>query len=114
MRKISQDTIAIEDLDRQELIALNYQLREQLASVSAQLQALTNRFFRSGTEKLDPNQLLLFGLGQGSPTTEPEVATEPKTLRKPVKGHGRKVFPSHLPRVDIRVCLLYTSDAADE
>jgi transposase len=76
-----------------------------------QLEQLLRRIYGRKSEKLDPNQLLLFATvlleaaggdpaATGEPTPAPpqeaQPAAEPASPKKP--GHGRKPLPKHLPR----------------
>ena len=80
-------------------------LREQThlnANLQHQLEQLLRKLYGRKSEKLDPNQLLLFAhaiLEAGGPEITPEP--EPVTLaaaKPPIKGHGRKPLPVSLPR----------------
>ena len=80
-------------------------LREQTdlnANLQHQLEQLLRKLHGRKSEKLDPNQLLLFAreiLEAGGPeiTPEPQPAT-PAPEKPPAKGHGRKPLPTSLPR----------------
>jgi len=69
-----------------------------------QLEQLLRRIYGKKSEKLDPNQLLLFArefLEAAAPETKPEPEPEPATpaaAKPPAKGHGRKPLPANLPR----------------
>ena len=71
-----------------------------------QLELLLRRLYGKKSEKLDPNQLLLFAreileAGTTEITPEPETTPEPSTpspAKPPIKGHGRKPLPASLPR----------------
>jgi transposase len=79
-------------------------LREQThlnANLQHQLEQLLRRLYGRKSEKLDPNQLLLFAreileAAAAEPTPEPEPAPSPP--KPPAKGHGRKPLPASLPR----------------
>src|SRR3954468_15178875 len=70
-------------------------LREQThlnANLQHQLEQLLRRIYGKKSEKLDPNQLLLFAreiLEATAPETKPE-AEPPAAAKPPAKGHGRK------------------------
>jgi transposase len=84
-----------------------------------QLEQLLRRFYGHKSEKLDPNQLLLFAreiieAGGESPVTAPETPWDESTAAETTataappnqpqkKGHGRKPLPAHLRRQPI-VC----------
>src|SRR3954453_4636808 len=80
-------------------------LREQThlnANLQHQLEQLLRTLYGRESEKLDPDQLLLFAreiLEAGAPeiTREPEPMT-PAAPKRPVQGHGRKPLPASLPR----------------
>ena len=70
-----------------------------------QLEQLLRRIYGRKSEKLDPNQLLLFAreiLEAAGPETPPEPgptpAPGPAPAKPPAKGHGRKPLPAGLPR----------------
>jgi len=101
--------------DVETLWAMIHELLDSLAErerrneeLEYQLEALRRRLFGRQSEKIDPNQLLLFAdlLDQArrveSPEPTPET-DEPSGERETVpprkkKGHGRKPLPDHLPR----------------
>jgi transposase len=66
-----------------------------------QLEQLLRQRYGPKTERIDPDQLLLFAreiLAQAEPAPTPEPTPEP-TPRAPKKeGHGRKPLPASLPR----------------
>ncbi len=69
---------------------LNEKLQHQLAD-------LLRRLYGKKSEKLDPDQLLLFAREVlEAAATEPTPSPTPP--KPPVKGHGRKPLPAHLPR----------------
>jgi transposase len=89
-------------------VHLNAKLQHQLE------QLLRHRYGRK-TERLDPDQLLLFAqdiLAEAEPEPEPEPTPQPDSVPAPAsasasassapkskkKGHGRKPLPAHLPR----------------
>lgn len=79
-------------------------LREQThlnANLQHQLEQLLRKLYGRKSEKLDPNQLLLFAreiLEAGGPVITPEPEPTPAAVKAPVKGHGRKPLPTSLPR----------------
>lgn len=101
--------------DAETLQAMIHKLLESLeererrnTELEYQLEALRRRLFGRQSEKIDPNQLLLFAdlLNQagrsespelGPETEEPSAEPEDEPRRKK-KGHGRKPLPDHLPR----------------
>jgi transposase len=82
-------------------------LREQThlnANLQHQLEQLLRTLYGRKSEKLDPNQLLLFAreileatAAEPETTPEPEPAV-PAAAKPPAKGHGRKPLPANLPR----------------
>ena len=102
-RRISQklDLTELQALDKDQVISMLVQLHEQFELMSAQFQALVNRVFRTGPERVDPNQLYLFDLGQQTPVNPsppPSPESAAPTPRRPSTGHGRSQFPQELPR----------------
>jgi transposase len=83
-----------------ELLATLRQQTHLNDALQHQLEQLLRRLYGKKSEKLDPDQLLLFAqeiLEAGGP----QIATEPvptTPLKSPVKGHGRKPLPASLPR----------------
>lgn len=86
-----------------ELLATLKSERRERDQIASRLDLLLRRLYGPKSEKIDPNQLLLFD-------EPPEIfaaATEPKpavTEEKPAdkrKGHGRKSLPKQLPRVRV-------------
>src|SRR6266566_4968501 len=88
-------------------------LRQQgllIGHMQHQLERLLRQRFGRSSEKIDPDQLLLFAAdllaeSDATPVTEPEpghAADAPPTLapaeKPPRKGHGRKPLPAHLER----------------
>ncbi len=66
-----------------------------------QLEQLLRRIYGRKSEKLDPDQLLLFAreiLEAAGPETQPEPELTPAPAKPPAKGHGRKPLPAGLPR----------------
>jgi transposase len=107
MTTLDLDTPLPDDIEsahrliRELLVSLHRQahLNENLQH---QLEQLLRRLYGKKSEKLDPNQLLLFAreiLEAGGPevTPEPKPPT-PSPAKPPVPGHGRKPLPASLPR----------------
>ena len=73
-----------------------------------QLETLRRRLFGRQSEKIDPNQLLLFAdlleqarqaeSAEAEPQTDESSAEQESKPRRKKKGHGRKPLPAHLPR----------------
>jgi transposase len=106
MTPIEIDVPLPDDLDAahrliRELLAT---LREQThlnANLQHQLEQLLRRLYGKKSEKLDPNQLLLFAqeiLEAAAAQPTPEPAPAPSPPKPPTKGHGRKPLPASLPR----------------
>src|SRR5438105_5696651 len=107
MTPIELDTPLPDDLEAAHRLirALLATLRQQThlnESLQHQLEQLLRRLYGKKSEKLDPNQLLLFAqeiLEAGGPEITPEpTPTAPAAARPPAKGHGRKPLPASLPR----------------
>src|SRR3954453_23164835 len=88
-----------------ELLATLRQQAHLNANLQHQLEQLLRRLYGKKSEKLDPNQLLLFAreiLEAGGPETTPEPETTPTPAPAPASprtpGHGRKPLPAGLPR----------------
>jgi transposase len=89
-----------------ELVATLRQQARLNANLQHQLEQLLRRIYGRKSEKLDPDQLLLFAheiLEAGGPeiTPEPEAAPAPgpaQAARPQGPGHGRKPLPASLPR----------------
>ena len=67
-----------------------------------QLEQLLRQIYGRKSEKLDPNQLLLFA-SEALAAAEPERETMPEAetpapAKRPRQGHGRKPLPASLPR----------------
>ncbi|HEY1435511.1 MAG TPA: IS66 family transposase, partial [Thermoanaerobaculia bacterium] len=110
MTPVDADTPLPDDLEAahrliRELLAT---LREQThlnVSLQHQLEQLLRRLYGKKSEKLDPNQLLLFAreiLEAGGPGITPEPEAAPAPVPAPAAsrapGHGRKPLPASLPR----------------
>jgi transposase len=91
-----------------ELVATLRQQTHLNANLQHQLEQLLRRIYGKKSEKLDPNQLLLFAheiLEAGGPDLTPESETAPAdapaAARPQGPGHGRKPLPASLPRKQI-------------
>ena len=85
-----------------ELLASLHQQAHLNEKLQHQLELLLRRLYGKKSEKLDPDQLLLFAReiveANGSqPEAEPDPTT-PWPAKPPIKGHGRKPLPASLPR----------------
>ena len=90
--------------ERVELLEQIKQKDRELASVQHQLQALLRRYYGRSSEKMDPNQRLLFEdlIDKAVPEMPADDTADeepPPTRRR--KGHGRRRLPSSLPREKI-------------
>src|SRR5215472_14941367 len=103
---LPDDLEAAHRLIRELLATLRQQARLN-AHLQHQLEQLLRRIYGKKSEKLDPNQLLLFAreiLEAGGPdlTPEPETAPAPDPAQAAARprgpGHGRKPLPASLPR----------------
>lgn len=112
MTSIDADTPLPEDLEAahrliRELIATLRQQTHLVGNLQHQLEGLLRRLYGKKSEKLDPDQLLLFAkelLEAADPDTTPQPTPEceartakPKPKLKP-NGHGRKPLPASLTR----------------
>ncbi len=74
-------------------------MSREIERLREQLQQMIDHRFGRKTERVDPNQLLLFA---GSKPRDTEVEKEeivvPRHRRRKHRGHGREPFPEHLPR----------------
>jgi len=112
MTPIDADMPLPEDLESahrliRELLATLLQKTYLTEKLQRQLEQLLRQIYGKRSEKLDPNQLLLFArefLEAAEPapeaTPEPETIAEPVTApaKRPSPGHGRKPLPAHLVR----------------
>ena len=76
----------------------------EIDSLQHQLQALLRRYYGRSSEKMDPNQRLLFEdlIDQAIPEIPDEVADDASSETSPKrKGHGRRRLPADLPREKI-------------
>src|SRR4051794_993640 len=87
-----------------EMLATLRQQTHLNANLQHQLEQLLRRIYGKKSEKLDPDQLLLFAreiLEAGGPETAPEPETTPTPAHTPASprtpGHGRKPLPAGLP-----------------
>jgi transposase len=91
-----------------ELLATLRQQTHLNEKLQHQLEQLLRQLYGRKSEKLDPNQLLLFAreiveaaTAQPETTPAPEPTPEPvasAAAKPPAKGHGRKPLPANLPR----------------
>ena len=105
---LPDDPVLLKQINR-ELLAINAKQQTKIDSLQQQLEQLRRRLAGHKSEKLDPNQPLLFG--EQSPTTVSDNAVSPPpaptTAEQPPKrrGHGRKGLNPKLRR-DRRVYVL--------
>jgi transposase len=89
-----------ESLD--ECHALIAALAQDNRELHTHIDYLVRRLFGKKSERIDPNQLVLFQLQAVAAPTEPEQPEVEDTPAKPRrKGHGRKPFPEDLPRTRV-------------
>lgn len=65
------------------------------------LDQLLRRLYGPRSEKIDPNQLLLFAEDLVEPEPGPTAMETPPAPTAPKKGHGRRRIPPDLPRIRI-------------
>ena len=95
-----------------EVLALLHASQREGAQVQARLDQLLRRLYGRRSERLDPNQLLLFDLAAPVTPTPPAEDGDPDTAPRPRRtGHGRRPLPAHLPR-DRRVYELSAAERA--
>ena len=111
MTTVDPNTPLPEDIESahrliRELLKSLHQQAHLNEKLQHQLELLLQRLYGKKSEKLDPNQLLLFAreilhAGATEITPEPETTPQPPTsspAKPPIKGHGRKPLPASLPR----------------
>jgi transposase len=88
--------------ERVELLKQLKQKDRELESVQHQLQALLRRYYGRSSEKMDPNQRLLFEdlIDKAIPEmpADDDAGNEESPPTRRGKGHGRRRLPSNLPR----------------
>lgn len=87
---------------RQQLLEQQKQSTRTIEQLQHQLQCLLRRIYGQSSEKIDPQQMLLFEelLEQLAPRTPAESAASPApaSSRPARNGHGRRRLPADLPR----------------
>jgi len=83
-------------------------LQREKDKLAHRMDLLLRRVYGHTSERIDPNQLLLFGqrMAQAGALTETEEQSQSAAheneqagaLRSPRKGHGRRTLPANLPR----------------
>jgi len=103
--KQTSDAAELLRAERKQLLEEQHRNLHEIAGLQHQLQALLRRYYGRSAEKIDPKQLLLFKELLTKLAPEVEQATEPAPDESPKKkrngeknGHGRRRFPSDLPR----------------
>src|ERR1700676_3407169 len=82
-----------------ELLAALRASRQEGERLQERLDQLLRRLYGARSERLDPNQRLLFSEAQSDEELTPPPPTDPDEAAKPRrKGHGRQQLPKHLPR----------------
>jgi len=87
----------------EELLAQVQQRDREIGDLQHQLQTLLRRYYGRSSEKLDPNQRLLFEdlIDKAIPERPAEEVLEAETVAPKRQGHGRRRLPSNLPRTMI-------------
>jgi transposase len=107
MTPVDADTPLPDDLDAahrliRELLSTLRQQTHLNDKLQHQLEQLLRQLYGKKSEKLDPDQLLLFArefLGATEPEGIPEPQpTTPTPAKRPVVGHGRRPLPATLTR----------------
>jgi transposase len=103
---LPDDPVLLKQINH-ELLALNAKLQHQNDSLQQQLDQLRRRLFGQKSEKLDPNQLLLFPEQAAPAPSDIPVSPPPTAAEQPSKrqGHGRNGLNPKLRR-DRRVYVL--------
>ena len=95
-----------------EVLALLHASQREGAQVQARLDQLLRRLYGRRSERLDPNQLLLFDLAAATTPPPPAEGGDLGPADRPRRpGHGRRPLPAHLPR-DRRVYELSEAERA--
>src|SRR4051794_15598128 len=82
-----------------EVLAALRASRQEGERLRERLDQLLRRLYGPRSERLDPNQRLLFPEAQSDEKLAPPPSTDPDEATKPRrKGHGRQRLPKHLPR----------------
>jgi len=101
LRQSSQE-VELLRAERQQLLEQQQQSTRTIEQLQHQLQHLLRRLYGRSSEKIDPQQMLLFEklLDQLAPRTVVERVAPPEPAApSPVqKGHGRRRLPADLPR----------------
>lgn len=84
-----------------ELLKSLHHTERRCEGLEHRLDQLLRRLYGPRSEKIDPNQLLLFDDDPAEPEAEPMVAETPPAPVAAKKGHGRRRIPPDLPRVRI-------------
>src|SRR6187455_2522478 len=73
--------------------------RQESERLRERLDQLLRRLYGPRSERLNPDQLLLFADPPAEEDRTPPPLTHPEEAAKPRrKGHGRRQLPKHLPR----------------
>ncbi len=101
--EIISENKRIEELEDQleQAIDLIAKLQAENQNLSEKLTLLINRLYRPRSERIPPEQLLLFDEAKGSPgdsKEQPPESQETQSASKRLPGHGRSGFPKNLPR----------------
>jgi transposase len=101
LRQSSQD-LELLRAQREQLLEQQKQHTRTIEQLQHQLQDLLRRLYGRSSERIDPQQMLLFErlLDQLAPRTVVErvVPPEPASPSPTPKGHGRRRLPADLPR----------------
>ena len=81
-----------------ELLATNHQQQRRIDQLEHRLDQLLKQVYGPRADKLNPDQLRMFGEGPPPdtvpPTPPPDPADEPMTTGKKKTGHGRRALPA--------------------
>ena len=89
--------------ERQQFLEERRRQTRTIEQLQHRLQQLLRRLYGRSSEKIDPNQMLLFDallkqLAPEMPSAEPAPSPSPEPSPSAKRGHGRRRLPSDLPR----------------
>src|SRR5437870_6336639 len=95
---LPDDPLVLKQMIQELLVTLQEQ-RHENESLRQRLDQLLRRLYGPRSERLNPDQLLLFAEAPADGETATPTLTEPRAAAKPHrKGHGRQQLPRHLSR----------------
>jgi hypothetical protein len=99
----TQQQLAVAEQQSAELAATVEQQRGQIQKQEQTILELLAALRGKQRERIDPNQLLLFDLGELESLLEEQAtaAEEPPASKRKRRRNGRRLIPDHLPTVEI-------------